>query len=348
MTNALYGPSFGYYAQRENRIGEEGDFVTSPRISPVFGFALSRLVLEFLARHGDEVCSIVDIGCGDANLLVQLLDHVGAAVADRARFVGVDRDLGRARSSVSDPRILLVEDLAQLSSNHPSLIFSNELFDALPFARLVQRSEGLRELWVRGPEGSLEWFEADAPSEYERYFSERGIQLREGQFADVCLDWSSLYGDLCGVADRALLVTIDYGFPQERLFDHRIRMFGTAAAFRNHQVHRDLLATPGEQDLTAHINFSDLQRTGESKGLSTLLFTRQAEFLLSLGATGHPLFRPVQDVEFNTLSEATVELEKREAAKRLILPDGIGQEMRVLIQARNLVNDGWSFQRKLF
>ena len=193
------------------------------------------------------------------------------------------------------------------------------------------------------------WATAGSPSGRDlEFWLKAEIQLREGQFADVCLDWSSLYGDLCGVADRALLVTIDYGFPQERLFDPRIRMFGTAAAFRNHKVHRDLLATPGKQDLTAHINFSDLLRTGESKGLSTLLFSRQAEFLLSLGATAHPLFTPAQDVAFGTLGEATVELEKREAAKRLILPDGIGQEMRVLIQSKNLATDGWSFQRKLF
>ena len=143
-----------------------------------------------------------------------------------------------------------------------------------------------------------------------------------------------------------MLVTIDYGFPDRQLFDPRIRRFGTAASYAGQRVHRDLLAAPGEQDLSAHVNFGDLQRAGEREGAATLFDGRLAKFLLALDVTQHPLFQPV--VEPADLEEAMAVREAREEARRLVLPDGIGEEMRVLVQAVNLPTEGWSFQRRLF
>jgi SAM-dependent MidA family methyltransferase len=160
----------------------------------------------------------------------------------------------------------------------------------------------------------------------------RGIELADGQFADVSLQWEALYGELCRFVERGLIVTLDYGYPEDQLFRSRMRRYGTAAAYRGHRVSRDLLADPGEQDLTAHVNFTDLQREGERQGFTTLAFTRQAQFLLSLGITRHELFTPVQELE-----AASVELmEARDEARRLVLPDGIGEEIRVLLQAKGL------------
>jgi SAM-dependent MidA family methyltransferase len=145
-----------------------------------------------------------------------------------------------------------------------------------------------------------------------------------------------------------LIVTFDYGFPQAQLFDARVRNFGTAAAYWQHQVSRDLLARPGEQDLTAHINFTDLISAGESLGFETLKFARQAEFLLALGITEHHLFTPAAEVETASLAEAVEQIDEREAARRLVLPDGLGEEIRVLVQGRGVPTAGWSFQQKLF
>lgn len=349
MSQALYDPEIGYYAGPKNPVGEDGDFITSPRISEVFGFALAGLVSEFLARQGDAVCSIVDIGCGDGSLLRQLASSLSFREHRQAHFFGVDRNLGRIEGGEKPgEQIDFLTSVEVVPQQNPALVIANELFDALPFARLVQRQDGLHELWVREEDGRREWVELPAPHYFQTYFAEREIKLVAGQFADVALEWGELYESICRIADRAMIVTIDYGFPDRQLFDPRIRKFGTAAAFRHHAVHRDLLAEPGNQDLTAHINFSDLRRSGERSGFQTLLFSRQAEFLLRLGITEHPLFTPVQDLPFDNLLDASVELEKRQAARRLVLPDGIGQEMRVLVQSRNLPESEWSFQRKLF
>src|SRR5205823_4981646 len=113
----------------------------------------------------------------------------------------------------------------------------------------------------------------------------------------------------------------DYGFPQESLFRSRLRRYGTAAAYAGQRVSRDLLANPGRQDLTAHINFTDLIRAGERAGFSTLFFDRQAKFLLALGITEHDLFKPIEKVTASSLEAGAELLDRRDAARRLVLPD---------------------------
>ena len=381
---ALYHPEFGYYARPKSPIGREGDFITSPLLSPLFSDVLGNLIDEFMSRTGDGVSQVVDIGCGDGALIRALAWGVGSGVSGvgeserqetrdqrsgeqlpsssgnrqplsssptphtrlpTPQFIGFDRNLGR---TVPDPRVTYVSSLAEIPPADARLIISNELFDALPFARLVQRDEHLHELWVTEREGALDWTEHEAEGRYEDYFAERGIVLEPGQFADVSLDWLDVYDEICRLVPRGLIVTFDYGLPQSKLFRGRMRRFGTAAAYSGHRVSRDLLANPGEQDLTAHINFDDLIRTGESQGLNTLFFDMQAKFLLAQGAAEHPLLAPIGEAAIGSAEEGIALLDAREDAKRLILPDGIGAEIRVLVQERGMGQDRWRFQTKLF
>ena len=227
-------------------------------------------------------------------------------------------------------------------------IFSSELYDAIPFARLVRRGEHLHELYVVDRDGELDWSEHEAPAAYEDYFVERGIELAEGQFADVTPEWEAFHEDVARFVTRGLIVTLDYGYTAQKLFHPRARRFGTAAAYSGHRVHRDLLSDPGEQDLTAHINFSDLERAGERQGAKTLFFDVLAKFLLSIGVTEHELFRPVHELEIASADEGIALIAAREEARRMILPDGMGEDLRVLVQGKGVSFQNWSFQRPLF
>lgn len=336
----LYHPQFGYYAKAENPIGRGADYVTAPALSPVFAFGIGNLVREFLSRTEGVLSSIVDIGCGDGSLIRAIASQI-----EGAKFFGVDRSMER---TIADPNVTYVRTLDELPRDGAHLFFSNELYDAFPFARLVKRGEHMHELFVHEHEGALDWMEHEAAAPYDDYFAERGIELAEGQFADVALEWEAFHADVARFLQRGLIVTIDYGFEAKKLFHPRARRFGTAAAYRAHHVSRDLLASPGEQDLTAHINFTDLERAGTRNGATTLFFDRLAKFLLAIGVTEHELFRPAHDVPVANADEAVQMLEAREDARRLVLPDGIGEEMRVLVQAKNVPLDGWSFQRSLF
>jgi SAM-dependent MidA family methyltransferase len=335
---ALYHPEFGYYATGANPVGKGGDYVTAPSLSPVFSWSIAGLFREFVRRSEGAVCSFVDIGCGDGSLV---RDVAALAGAGNARFYGVDRALKR----VSGEGVTFVHSFDEVPRDGAHFIFSNELYDAIPFSRFVQRGEHLHELWVAERDGILDWTEHEAAPSYEDYFAARGIELAEGQFADVALEWEAFHADVLRHVTRALIVTMDYGYPEAKLFHPRARRFGTAAAYSRHRVHRDLLADPGEQDLTAHINFTDLERAGASEGAATLFFDRLARFLLSIGITGHELFRPVHEIGAISGAEEGLEiLQAREDARRLVLPDGIGEDLRVLVQGKNVAMEGWSFQ----
>jgi SAM-dependent MidA family methyltransferase len=357
MELALYHPEFGYYTRERNPVGKEGDYVTAPSLSPVFSFAIANLIREFLRRGEGELSTIADIGAGDGSLIQALAQQI----EDRdARFFGVDRSLTRLavggwRLAGANPPPTAnrqpptaIRTLDELPKDGCHLVFSNELFDAFPFARLVQRGEHLHELWVTEREGELDWGEHEAPLPYEDYFTSRGIELADGQFADLTPEWGLFYEDMARLVQRGLIVTIDYGFAQEKLFHPRIRRFGTAASYSAQRVTRDLLADPGERDLTAHVNFTDLMRAGERHGARTLFFDSLAKFLLTLGITDHELFRPIQDVEIEGAEQGVALLEAREEARRLVLPDGIGEDLRVLVQEKGMGSETWSFERDLF
>jgi SAM-dependent MidA family methyltransferase len=344
MDLALYDPEFGYYAQPRSGL----DYATSVDLSPVFAYALARLASEFLHRAGDGLATIVDIGCGDGSLIGGIRENLPEPLLRNANLVGVDRSLGRLRPELAgDPKFRFVRSIEEVDTAAPTLVLSNELFDAFPVSRVVQRDQGLSELWVRAEaDGSLGWEEREAPRELADYFAARGIALEPGQFADVTPEWSSFYGALAARVERGLIVTIDYGFPQEKLFDVRVRRYGTAVAFRRHQLTRDLLAEPGRQDLTAHTNFTDLERAGEARGWTSRVFERQARFLLKLGITRHPLLAPLEEID-GAPADAVELASAREAARRLVLPEGIGEEMRVLVQSRGMTHAGWTFESDL-
>jgi SAM-dependent MidA family methyltransferase len=349
MELALYHPEYGYYARARSPIGTEGDYVSNPSISPAFAYAIGKLIGEFLGHAGDALSVIVDVGCGDGMLIHDAALAVPLPERAKAAFFGIDRALARVSEVARNGPVTFVDDFALLPRGQPTLLLSNELFDAIPYSRLVRRGDELHEIWVtEREERTLDWVEREAPAPFVDYFAANGVELAEGQFADISLEWEPMYRDLALSFERGLMVTFDYGFPAAQLFDRRIRRFGTAAAYRSQRVSRDLLANAGEQDLTAHINFSDLIRAGNEAGLETLFFDRQANFLLGVGITGHELFKPADEVETASLAHAVDLIDARDAARRLILPDGIGEDIRVLVQSRGLPASGWSFQRKLY
>jgi SAM-dependent MidA family methyltransferase len=340
---SLYDDEHGYYAGAADARDRHRDFITAPAISPLFSWTVVQWFLKNLHRSEDGLSAIVDIGCGDGGLLAGIAGNLDAAAADtrapgaasgrpRVDLVGIDRSLGFVPDALRQSgRITFSTTLDAIPGDRPVLVICNELFDAIPFSRVVRRENGLSELCVTLAGGRLDWAERPAGPELTAYFEQRGVSLSIGQFADVTPEWGSLYASIASRISSGVLLTFDYGYQSDRLFDNRIRRFGTAAAYAGHRVHRELLASPGQQDLTCHVNFDDLIDAGERAGLTTVTFTRLARFLLEAGAAAHPFFsEPVA----GELEMALEQREARENARRLLLPDGIGDEMRVLVQEK--------------
>ena len=308
MEEALYG-EHGYYNRPDPPIGEAGDFVTGASLSPLFGRATARL-LRRLDRALGRPADLFEAGYGTGA-------HLGnvVAVGDLRRVLAWDR--------VARPAPPGVERIGRLDEVGPidGLIFSYELFDALPIHRLIGRESGMGELWVDlNADGGFTWKEAEL-SDSALPDLLNGFRLEPGQIADLAPGWVPLYKEIAGRLGRGLLVTCDYGFERERLLDVRIRRHGTLACFSRQRVHRNPFVLVGEQDLTAHVDFTALIRAGEEAGLTTVALTRQALWLTACGL-------------FDDLQDATPEA--RQEAMALLDGEGMGEDIRVLVQAKGI------------
>jgi SAM-dependent MidA family methyltransferase len=201
------------------------------------------------------------------------------------------------------------------------MVFSYELFDALPIHRLVgRRGERVEELRVAiSAAGGLAWEPGPvSDARLTEWLAERAVVLEPGQVADISLEWVPLYRRLAAALEEGLLVTCDYGFETAALFDRRVRRAGTLACYRGQRVHRDALRDLGEQDLTAHVDFTALREAGEAAGLTTVAFLRQAPYLAAAGM----------------FDELALTPELSGDAQRLLDGEGMGEAIRVLVQAR--------------
>jgi SAM-dependent MidA family methyltransferase len=209
-------------------------------------------------------------------------------------------------------------------------IFSNELVDALPVHRVVMDSGTLKEILVGFRDGQfVDILGPLSTCAITEYFAAQNITLREGQHAEAGLEACDWIGEIGRRLARGYVLTIDYGHPASDLFDdHHMR--GTLLAYQNHRVSEDFCASPGEQDLTAHVNFTALESWGGRSGLEAAGFTSQTAFLLALG----------QANEFADLyDEGQSEAERTKARlqlKTLIYPEGMGERFQVLVQRKGV------------
>jgi SAM-dependent MidA family methyltransferase len=324
MEASLYDPADGYYA-RGARIGEAGDFVTSPSVSPAFAAALSRQFrLETETFRGRV--EFVEAGAGDGRLLhdfSQALAREAPSFAERVDLVAVERSQA-AREALEGRRLPRlsricgsVEELPERSVR--GWIFSNELFDALPVARVEGSTEGLRELRVGLDRERFVWVRAPAPPELAARFEASGISLEPGQIGELAAGAAPLYRRLARALERGALVTFDYGHRASVLYHPLARRAGTLAVHSAGRRGGDPLERPGEVDLTAHVDWTALTRAGEEEGLETRGLFRQGAYLARAGL----------------LDFAATEAEKWRAY-RLVDPEAMGEELSVLIQTRGI------------
>jgi len=315
MEEALYGAE-GYYRRAAWPVGGAGDYVTGSTLSPLFAATTARLLARLDPRLGTSA-ELFEAGYGDGRHLTAV---AARAEARGRRLTGWDR-----AARPLPPGIEAIADLETRGARSvDGIVFSYELFDALPVTRLLGGAGGeLGELRVAlEATGELVWRPyPTSPAAARAVLAASGVVLAPGQIADVAAAWEPTYRALARRLGRGLLVTCDYGFPARQLYDARIRPAGTLACYRGHRVHRDALRDVGEQDLTAHVDFSLLIRVGEEEGLATVALTRQANWLAACG-----LFAELEGAPAAS----------RYAALALLDLEGMGEEISVLVQTRDL------------
>lgn len=332
MEMALYYPGLGYYAAEPARIGKAGDFYTSPHVSALFGATLGRQMEEMWRLLGcPSDFTIVEMGAGAGFLALDLLDFL----ADKPVYgciTYVVIELNPASQQVQRERLQghagKVSWFTRLDECEPftGCFLSNELFDALP-VRIVDMNYGLMEVMVGASNGRLIETRRPAPDELKDYLDEFGVSLEESYRTEINLRMKELLLELGNLIEAGFILTVDYGFPAPEYYSPE-RNRGTLLAYRGHRASDDVLSHAGEQDLTAHVNFSALKKWGQEAGFQTLGFAGQGAYLVSLGI--HELMPAYlgDPPEAAALSQV----------KQLILPQGLGETHKVVVQSKGVVD----------
>jgi len=337
MRECLYHPLHGYYSKAESK--RFADYYTSVDVHPIFARLLAQQFAEMwesLSRPAEFM--VVEGGAGVGRFATQVLDFCEAKLPDfyaALRYVAVERSASRREQATIHVQPHAVSGHVTASAEIPVHIaagcfFSNELVDALPAHRVVMDSGAMKEIFVGFQDGrfvdALSPLSTCAISEY---FAAQGITLCEKQHAEAGLEACDWITEIGRRVERGYVLTIDYGHPAADLFDEH-HMRGTLLAYQNHRVSEDFYASPGEQDLTAHVNFTALEFWGKRAGLKIAGFTSQTAFLMALGQRNE--FADLYD-EGQTEAERT---KARLQLKTLIHPEGMGERFQVLLQRKGV------------
>lgn len=336
MRAALYDPDGGYYQRSDlERWGREGDYRTSPERSELFAATFARYFVKlFEELQRPEQWSIVECGAGDGRFAARVLrtladrfPHVFAAT----RYVIYelsDDARGRASERLSDfgARVEFHSGFDRVIARR-GIYFSNELLDAFPVHRVMKNRDGLAELYVTlDAENNFIWSTGSLSTERLADFTRaHSLELADGQIIEVNLAIDEWLTQVAGKLDEGFLITVDYGEDASMLYDSARRPHGSLRGFRRHGFVDDVLAQPGEYDLTTTINWTQVRN---ASGFKVVDFLSQDKFLLSAG-----LLEELDLMLKNAQSDAD-KLALSTGAREMILPGGMASSFQVLVQKR--------------
>ncbi|MBI4465251.1 MAG: SAM-dependent methyltransferase [Acidobacteria bacterium] len=364
MELCLYHPEYGYYNTERTKLGASGDFYTSAHVAPVFARLLARHGERLWRELGSpDRFDLVELGPGDGQLAGELLSWVEQRFADFfpcLRYFAVEQSL-QLRKQIQE-RLARFEDRITILPSLPSLpreprnpsepnppsrpnlpnagfhgcLFANEFIDALPVHWLIWRDGGWRERRVGLGSEKLVWIETEPTTseliEIAELSFDAGLLKSErenGWVAEISPAASDWMERISGCLARGQALIIDYGYTLTE-WQHGRFPQGSALAYRRHQALDDVLAHPGDQDLTAHVNFTQLIEAGERAGLRLQSLQSQSRFLLALGEENE-----FADI-FGDCSSEIERLRRSQLLKTLILPQGMGETFRALLMQKRL------------
>ncbi len=337
MELCLYHAEHGYYSRHAGQFGKAGDFYTSSDVHAVFGRLLARQFEQmWRALDSPARLNLVELGPGRGLFARDVLDwskekfpeFFGALHYSLLESSPALREaLGqRLQEQIAAGKVSVRETLETRNAQTgvSTIVFANEFFDALPVDVVDYRGELRVE--VRGGR-FVETFVPPAPellAFLDRY-SVRPQEQERVEASPAALRWMER---IAAVLERGFVVIIDYGYTRGEQVAGRHR--GTVMAYRQHTASDDPYAAPGEQDITAHVNFTALQAAGQAAGLRSLGLLTQSQFLIGIGEENQ--FADAFEGCRMPQEQAKVALQ----LKHLVTPAGMGESFQVLVMARGV------------
>lgn len=343
MKLALYHPQYGYYTTKAVDIGAQGDFFTSPHLGKDFGELLAVQFAQMWEIMGQPApFTLVEMGAGQGILAVDIISYLYQHY--REFFNAVQYIIVEVSPLLKQQQQQLLQGVAdkvkwcsleEIPANSIiGCVFSNELVDAMPVNLFSLQDGQLGEIYVTTSENNtfIEVCSAPSTPKIAEYFDLVGVNLAQlasnyrSEINLAALDWLS---KVAQKLQQGYLLTIDYGYTAVRYYNP-MRSQGTLQCYYRHQYHNNPYINIGQQDITAHVDFTALERWGKQCGLQNVGFTQQGLFLMALG-----LGERIAAISSNNANDLSQLLQRRETLHQLINPQGLGG-FGVLVQSKAL------------
>lgn len=326
MELCLYADKVGYYTRPISKVGPEGDFYTSSNIGSIMGEMIAAWLHTFVSNQlpPDQPFVLVEWGGGTGRLARHILDELRSQFPEtytRMQYTSKDVSLYHQRlqmESVKDHSDKIIVQTAELPPDAYVIVLANELLDAFACRRFKKVSDGLLEFGVVVRDGRLEgeWRAA----EHADFPSVQVAVDQQFEWVEGIAPW---FAQLNQSYNKLTVIAIDYGDIQIELHGPH-RMDGTFVCYRKHQVSDDPFAHPGEQDMTAHVNFTHVTDVAEQLGWTVEPLRTQKQFLLDAG-----ILNKLQ--AHATLDPFSPEAKRNRAIRQLLISDQMSELFKVFI-----------------
>ncbi len=349
MELALYHPQFGYYTRiddgadcndvGEQRIGWDGDYYTSCDVHPILAQSLAKQIrqVDDLLGHPDPF-TVIEMGAGKGLLARDLLKDCAAhseSFFSRLNYVLIERSPSMRAAQRNHlaawlgpaGRVSWVDRLEDLAAESVvGVLLSNELVDAFPVHRITIEQGRIREIFVDYDGNRFCERLRDASSaDLLQYVDRVGLSaqtLPDGIIADINLHALGWMEEVARVLGKGVVITVDYGHTAQDLYGPE-RPRGTLLCYYQQMASENPYARVGQQDMTAHVDFTTLAAIGEERGLHLTGFTNQMSFLMGWGV----------EEALSALEPGSAEFQ---SVIQLLRPEGMGRTFKILIQHKGM------------
>lgn len=340
MELALYTPGLGYYTSGLPKIGAEGDFITAPEISPLFARCLARQASQILTELDHP--NVIEFGAGKGTLARDFLLALDEAnhPLENYYIIELSADLKQKQAETLatlpqslQQKVVWLDQLPQAPLS--AVIIANEVLDAMPVEKLRLETEQTLRGFVEYNEEKqrFEWryhtiSEADLQTTCNQILKQIGTPSPQGYETEVNANIHPWLHSIADFLQQGALLLIDYGYTRQEYYQPARKM-GTLRCHYQHRAHSDPFFYPGLQDITAHVDFTQVAEAGFDVGFKVAGFTTQAHFLMSSGILE-------MSAELSDPDNVVSSLKLAQQIKTLTLPNEMGENFKVIALTKNI------------
>lgn len=333
MELALYYPGLGYYNNPRQKFGKEGDFITSPMVSSLFGNTLARQILEIL--NFGVAHQVLEFGAGNGKLAADILNSIGCQIDCyyilelSADLIALQKETIQKIAGEYSSKVVWLNELPQ---KFDGIIIANEVLDAQPCELLCRKGDDIYEIGVS--------YDAEGKFIYKNFDS-----VWQANNDDITNDWTNGYQSEWHGANAAFIKTlatclnhgaillIDYGYGQTEYY-HQEFYKGRLRGFFRHHLLDDVLVYPGLIDITSSVNWTKIATTAIDAGLDLIGYVNQATFLINAG-----IAETMGELRENLSNDEYIKLSNQ--VNQLVSASQMGELFKVMALSRGIDEADW-------